>query len=277
MVAPSNSPPSWGFRPPATIGASIPCAISVAVVGVGHTRAHLRQLAIGLTLAALAMGCSSTTPQRAAATRAGRIGFGVQTHSIVRFIVPVDIHGVSIAADAPAQGTLAEVTWRAVRGGSRLHYCTSSQQNGVSCAEARSAGEDLRGPMLIVDPVNRGRSIQSVDAFDSTAGTVVTRSLYTSDRTYEAPPNHGIWVVDSGGRHLYHCQASNQGPLCHEAMFDNRRVSPRPVLAMFQLGDAEIVWVHDVNNSHRVLRCHVQPNQPAPVCLAARGIGPEST
>jgi len=227
-----------------------------------------RGFGVLLVVAAVAAGCSRTTHTRVpAVSQPGEVGYGIQPHSIVRFFGITEVHGVSLVGDSPEQGGTREVVWRADRGGSRLLFCSSGTTQG-DCVEVRGAHERLRGPMTIVDPVNLGRSIQDTSGFDS-PGVTASGSVVSTDETHPIPPFHGVWVMEFRGNSLFHCRADAQGPMCYQARFQDQRVVARPVLGVFLLGDAEVIWVQGL--AGQILRCHVQPEQPSPVCLAARG------
>lgn len=219
-------------------------------------------LALNLTLV---IGCGrASIPETVAVSRPGRVGYGIQTHS-ARLTTIV---GVSVAGDSPDRGSTAEGVWRADRGGTRLLFCTSSS-NGNACQEAVS-DDRMRGPFLIVDPINLGRFV----ATGATSGIVdivaSTDSSTETEGTFPAPPLHGVWITSPKERGLFHCHAGDLGPRCHRVMFENRNVSPQPVLAIFLLGDSQVIWLHDASSRFQTLRCHVHPERPVPTCLAAQ-------
>lgn len=223
-------------------------------------------IALAASLVAMTSACSASTYGiRPAVVGPGEQGYGAQTHSVVGF-TRTDTHGISIAADAPPQGAINEVVWQAYAGGRRLRLCFSSP-GGLACTDAQMPnGRDrVRGPILMIDPVNLARAI-AVSA-GPTQSVYAAGSLTMTNATYPARTHHGIWIVD-GPRSLLYCRGDQAGVACHQATVNGAPVPPSTVLGMFQLGESDVVWV---GSSLHIMRCVAHPAQPAPTCHVARG------
>jgi hypothetical protein len=236
----------------------------------------MRRLALPIALALA--GCVSTEIVHAPVSTPDVTAYGTQQHVFNAGVMVQRTIATGIVGSTPTRaGRRGDSVWRLVEGGLELEYCES----GVTPAcQQVSTGDDDRdrsdGPLVILDPVNRGRIMQETTT-TTPDGKSTTTTGSVAIGNIQTPFTHqrGAWLTTSQRDELLYCSAPDGRAACRPipiggpVIFGIRLSMQIMSVHVLQKGDErlDVVWLLYGFQSHR---CEGREHAPVPTCKPAK-------
>lgn len=210
-------------------------------------------------------GCWSTQPLTVAEAPPGTVGYGLEEHIQVIYLVIAGartrIVSTGHAAYSPEIGP--DALWRVHGGGGfRLEHCVG---DGLARCTDATFDEKPGRIITLVDPANLGSTITQTTVSGPDSTTVTTNGVVQLDgvTAYEASPNHGVWVRAARSQRLYYCHVASGAPTCQSV---GRFGFPLAVMTLAGADPTDVMWV---NRFGMIERCTATASRPTPVCQPA--------
>ncbi len=236
----------------------------------------MRRIALALALVG-GPACVSTEIVRAPVSTPDVTAYGTQQHVLNAGVMMQRTVATGIVGSTPTrEGRRGESVWRLVEGGLELEYCESGD---TPTCQAVSTGDDDRsrfgGPLVILDPVNRGRMLQETTT-SGPNGSSTTVSGAVAVGPIETPftRQRGAWLTTSRNDELLYCSAPDGRAACKPIEVGGPIIFgvrlPMQILSVHVVQDGDeridVVWLLYGFKFHR---CEGREHAPAPTCKAA--------